>query len=173
MATKPLPPGAHDFDFLHGSWRVDSKRLVSRLTGSHEWDRFEALASCWPILGGAGNVDTFRPVSGTWQGFEGAAYRLFDPATALWSIYWADNITGQLTPPVVGRFTGGVGEFFGDDLEGGLPVRVRFLWTGTEGPMPHWEQAFSVDGGATWEVNWTMAFSREERTKQHEEVQAL
>ena len=24
----------------------------------------------------------------------------------------------------------------------------------------HWEQAFSPDGGKTWEVNWVMEFSR-------------
>jgi hypothetical protein len=24
-----------------------------------------------------------------------------------------------------------------------------------------WEQAYSADGGKTWETNWTMEFSRE------------
>ena len=150
MATTPLPAGTHDFDFLHGDWRVASRRLVSRLTGSDMWDEFEAEASCWPILGGSGNVDTFRPITGQWQGFEGSSYR----------IYWADNVINRLTPPVLGRFSGGIGEFFGDDEHDGRPVRVRFLWTGIDGPTPHWEQAFSIDGGATWEVNWTMAFTR-------------
>lgn len=161
MATTPRPAGARDFDFLHGDWRVHSRRLVSRLTGSDEWDEFAAEASCWPILGGSGNVDTFRPITGQWQGFEGSAYRIFDPATGLWSIYWADNVINRLTPPVLGRFVNGRGEFYGDDEEEGAPVRVRFLWTGIEGATPHWEQAFSVDGGATWEVNWTMAFTRD------------
>jgi hypothetical protein len=163
MATTPLPVGAHDFDFLHGDWHVDSRRLVSRLSGSDAWDEFEALASCWPILGGVGNVDTFRPISGSWRGYEGSAYRLFDPATGLWSIYWADNVINRLTPPVVGRFAGGRGEFYGDDEEGDVPVRARFFWTGVDGPTPHWEQAFSIDDGATWEVNWTMAFTRDDR----------
>jgi hypothetical protein len=162
MATKPLPPGAHDFDFLHGTWRVANRRLVSRLTNSDEWDQFEAVNSCWPILGGMGNVETARPISGRWQGFEGSSHRLFDPVTGLWSIYWADNVKCQLTPPVVGRFEQGAGEFYGDDLEGGTAVRVRFRWTGTDGPTPRWEQAFSTDGGTTWELNWTMAFSRAE-----------
>ena len=28
------------------------------------------------------------------------------------------------------------------------------------GGDPEWEQAFSGDGGATWETNWTMRFQR-------------
>lgn len=160
MATDSLPPGAHDFDFLHGSWRIVSERLVSRLTGSDTWDRFEAEGTCQPILGGIGNIDSFRPLTGTWRGFEGASLRLFNPATGDWSIFWADNVICGLTPPVVGRFSDNVGEFYGDDLNEGTPVRARFRWTGITPTSAHWEQAFSVDGGSSWEKNWTMAFTR-------------
>jgi hypothetical protein len=165
MATRALPTGAHDFDFLHGSWRIANERLVSRLTDSNEWERFEAEGTCRPILGGIGNIDSFRPLSGEWLGFEGAALRIFNPRSELWSISWADNVLCGLTPPVVGRFTDGEGEFFGDDVHEGTPVRVRFWWTNTTGPTPHWVQAFSADGGATWEKNWTMAFSRDDSGK--------
>jgi hypothetical protein len=27
-------------------------------------------------------------------------------------------------------------------------------------PTPRWEQAFSEDGGETWETNWVMDFAR-------------
>ena len=30
----------------------------------------------------------------------------------------------------------------------------------TPGTAARWEQAFSADGGATWEVNWVMEFTR-------------
>ncbi|HJQ37589.1 MAG TPA: DUF1579 domain-containing protein, partial [Thermoanaerobaculia bacterium] len=52
----------------------------------------------------------------------------------------------------------GVGHFEGDDHHEGTPVRVRFTWT----QEPRWEQAFSTDGGATWETNWIMRFTRAE-----------
>jgi hypothetical protein len=39
-------------------------------------------------------------------------------------------------------------------------VQVRFEWTHTRTATPRWQQAFSADGGATWEVNWVMEFSR-------------
>jgi hypothetical protein len=48
--------------------------------------------------------------------------------------------------------------FFGDDVEGTVPVRVRFDWTA--GASPVWEQSFSTDGEKTWEKNWVMRFER-------------
>ena len=152
--------GAHDFDFLHGSWRIANERLRSRLTGSDEWERFEADAVCRPILAGLGKVFEFRPTGPGWAGFEGASVRIFDPVTGLWSIYWADTAGCKLLPPVIGRFAAGLGEFFGDDQHEGRPVRVRFRWSSTDTDAPRYEQAFSVDGGATWETNWVTSFCR-------------
>ncbi|WP_422844623.1 hypothetical protein [Acidovorax sp. M2(2025)] len=84
-----------------------------------------------------------------------------------WSIYWLDNATGGLNPatgllrpPVVGGFRNGVGVFEGDDTCDGRPVRVRFEWSQTHTGAPRWQQAFSADHGATWEVNWVMQFTR-------------
>lgn len=48
----------------------------------------------------------------------------------------------------------------GDDIFEGRPIKVRFLWTGMATGSPRWEQAFSEDGGRTWEVNWVMDFTR-------------
>ncbi|MGF7008922.1 hypothetical protein [Aminobacter sp. BE322] len=90
------------------------------------------------------------------RGFTGMALRLYDPRTGLWSIYWSDTRSFQLFPPMVGRFRDGRGELYGDDVEGGVPVRVRILWTG--GENPRWGQAMSVDGGQAWEVNWVKRF---------------
>ena len=42
----------------------------------------------------------------------------------------------------------------------GRPIRVRFVWSGVATPTPRWEQAFSDDGGKTWETNWIMDFTR-------------
>ena len=56
------------------------------------------------------------------------------------------------------RFENGRGLFFGDDLEDGVPVRVRFDWTAGDSPV--WEQSFSADGEKTWEKNWIMRFDR-------------
>ncbi|HYM86596.1 MAG TPA: hypothetical protein VET30_07635, partial [Pseudoxanthomonas sp.] len=77
-----------------------------------------------------------------------------------WSLYWAGNRSGVLEPPVVGRFEHGVGIFEGDDTHQGRPIRVRFIWSEISARSAHWQQAFSVDGGRSWETNWHMYMSR-------------
>ena len=160
MSASRDQSGAHDVDFLHGSWRIVNERLTSRLADSDDWERFGAEAVCRPVLAGLGKVFEFRATGPGWDGFEGASLRLFDPATGLWSIYWADNVACRLFPPLIGRFTDGLGQFFGDDYHEGRPVRVRFRWSNTATDAPRYEQAFSADGGATWETNWVMTFAR-------------
>ena len=160
MTAQSGQNGAGDFDFFHGSWHVGNERLTRRLAGSSTWERFEAEVTCGPILGGLGNFDGFRPVWPGHEGFEGASLRLFNPASGLWSIYWADNVACQLFPPVVGGFAAGVGEFFGNDQDEGRPVRVRFRWSGITANTARWEQAFSADDGAIWETNWIMTLTR-------------
>ncbi|MEO8021922.1 hypothetical protein [Polaromonas sp.] len=49
---------------------------------------------------------------------------------------------------------------YGDDTLDGRPIKLRFLWTKAAPDVPRWEQAFSSDGGATWETNWVMTFTR-------------
>jgi hypothetical protein len=85
---------------------------------------------------------------------------VFDPRRQEWSLYWANSQSGILFPPVVGRFEGERGEFYGDDNEGGTPVRVRYIWSEITPTSARWEQAFSTDGGQTWESNWIMELTR-------------
>ena len=113
------------------------------------------------LPGGLGNEDVFCTEYG--GGFVGMSFRFYDPDSALWSIYWADSRRpGLLDPPVVGSFSGDTGVFEGDDTFGGRPIRVRFTWSGVTTTTPRWEQAFSDDGGKTWETNWVMDFTRAE-----------
>jgi len=151
--------GRHDFDFLHGAFKVHNRRLKERLQGSTEWLEFEATNVGRPLLDGLGNEDEYR--TDFWPHFVAMAFRFFDPKTKRWAIYWADGNRGILEPPVYGAFSGGRGVFEGEDLFAGKPIRVRFLWSGVATPTPRWEQAFSADGGATWETNWIMEFERD------------
>jgi len=167
-STAPLPAthAARDFDFLIGPWHIRNTRLVRRLAGCTDWETFDATGTAHLLPGGIGNYDDFTPL--TWNaGFVGMSLRVFSPAAQRWSIYWLDNTTGGLDPatgllrpPVVGGFRNGCGVFEGDDTCDGRPVRVRFEWSQTHTGAPRWQQAFSDDGGTTWEVNWVMQFTR-------------
>ncbi|MBC6981266.1 hypothetical protein [Caulobacter sp. 17J80-11] len=148
---------ASDFDFLTGSWAVRNRRLKERHVGSDDWDEFPGVLSCRPLLGGVANVEEI--VFPT-KGFCGATVRTFDRAERRWSLYWINSGEGGLYPPVHGRFVDGRGEFHGDDADEGRPVKVRFVWSDVTPVSARWEQAFSTDGGRSWEVNWSMEFSR-------------
>lgn len=157
-ATDP----ARDFDFLFGHWRVAHRKLRSRLTGCTDWDEFESIQLAWPLIGGICNADeSFRIGATAGDGAIGATFRCLDRKTQLWSIYWVGARDGVLgVPPQVGRFDGAVGLFDADEVMGGRMVRVRFTWTVLSPTTASWEQGFSLDQGATWEINWTMAFTR-------------
>jgi hypothetical protein len=152
--------GRHDFDFLHGRWRIYNRRLARRLQDCTDWQEFEATNECYPVLGGLGNVDHFHATFPDGKPLEGMSIRLFDPQTRLWSISWADDRVCRLLPPVVGRLGGDRGEFIGDDVCDGTPVRVVFRWSDITPTSARWEQAFSADGGQTWEPNWEMVMTR-------------
>ena len=154
-----MPILAQDFDFLYGSWKIHNTYLKDRLAGSSTWLEFEATGEVAPILNGLGNFDSFHAVRDG-KAIEGATLRLYNPTTGTWSIYWADNVrAGILQPPMVGKFQDGIGEFFGDEELNGRKVLCRFRWT-QSAKSPRWEQAFSGDGGKTWETNWIMNFER-------------
>jgi hypothetical protein len=149
--------GRRDFDFLHGRWTIDHRRLGERGRGSNDWEEFTGTAETRPLLGGLCNIEEHAIDAAD---FAGVALRTFDPSTQRWSIYWVSERTGVLELPVVGEFVGSIGQFEGDDLDGDRPVRVRFLWDRTDVDAPRWEQSFSYDEGLSWERNWVMLFRR-------------
>lgn len=149
-----------DFDFAFGDWQVRHRRLRDRLAGCTEWIEFEGEMSTRPVLGGFGNVEDnlLRMPDGEYRAI---AVRAFDPQACHWSIWWLDaRFPGRMDVPVVGRFDDGIGLFFADDRLDGKPIRIRFTWLARDRGNPRWEQAFSADGGSTWETNWTMDFRR-------------
>jgi hypothetical protein len=148
--------GRRDFDFHMRPARIHNRRLVRRLEGCSDWQEFDASLEAQPVIGGLGNIDFFHCPDFPGGPLEGMSIRAFDPRTRLWSIFWLDDRSCAVQPPVVGRFEGGRGEFLGDDTFADRPIRVRYIWSELTGRSAHWEQAFSTDRGATWETNWHM-----------------
>ncbi len=149
--------GVKDFDFLMGEWRVHHR--IKRPVPDGKWSEFEGTCSERPLMEGRGNVEEHRferPTGVTY----GIAIRSYDPKTAEWAIWWIDSRAphSDMDPPMKGRFKDGVGTFYSDSTLDGKPIKVRFIWSGAKDGNPHWEQAYSEDGGKTWAVNWIMDF---------------
>jgi PAS domain S-box-containing protein len=161
--TENIPTGGiHDFDFLIGSWNVLNRRLKKRFSGSSDWEEFPATSRCWQHMGGVVNVEEMRFQT---KGFSGMSLRAFAKQERRWSIYWMDGSEGVLFPPVRGGFSGERGEFLGEDIHDGRPVKVRFVWTRLGPDRSRWEQAFSLEGTG-WESNWVMDFTRADAASQ-------
>jgi len=53
-----------------------------------------------------------------------------------------------------GLLKDGYGEFYDQEVFEGRTILVRYVWSNITRTSAHFEQAFSDDGGKTWEVNW-------------------
>lgn len=158
IASKNSSP--EDFDFFIGSWKIHNKKLKTRLNHCTEWLEFEATSECHKILNGFGNTDQFiTEFNGV--PFQGATFRLFNPKTRLWSIYWADSKVVVLDVPQIGSFDGNIGRFYAKDVFEGKPITVVFQWDKMNPEAPVWSQALSLDNGKTWEWNWEMTFQKQ------------
>jgi len=151
------PPEIHDFDFIHGSWTVANRRLGTLGVGANDWDAFPSTARCEPRLGGLANVEQ---VDCPARGWTGMAVRSFDIPAGEWVIYWINSQNGVLQPPVRGRFDSEGCTLQGPDFHDGRPVLARYIWSDIMPDSARWTQRFSFDGGATWETNWVMDFTR-------------
>ena len=146
-----------DFDFLNGYFDVEHRRLIKPLTGSSEWESFSGTCSARTHFDGAISIDEMQfPSSSSY----GMSVRLFDPVEKDWTIYWVSSTTMELQPPVRGKWSDGSCWLTGEEEYDGKPILVSYAWSDITAETAHWEQSFSDDGGKTWEVNWTMEFTR-------------
>lgn len=151
--------GQHDFDFEIGTWRTDLRRLQDPLSGSSTWVEYTGTSVVREIMDGRANLVELD-VEGPAGRIEGLSLRLYNPETRQWSLNFASLRNGTLTPPVIGAFENGRGVFYGHELLDGRPIFVRFVISDVTPDSARFEQAFSADGGKSWEVNWIAVDTR-------------
>jgi hypothetical protein len=145
--------GSHDFDFEIGTWKTHLWRLVDPLTGSTKWVEYEGTSIVRKIWDGRANLVELV-ANGPGGHFEGLNLRLYNPQSRQWSLNFAGSKSGTLSPPTIGEFNNGRGEFFSQETLNGRAILVRFVISDITPNSCRFEQAFSDDGGKTWEVNW-------------------
>ncbi|HEU0306163.1 MAG TPA: hypothetical protein VFR30_04255 [Lysobacter sp.] len=164
MATSPTAAGArdgqHDFDFEFGTWTTQLRRLRTPLSGSEEWVEYSGTTVVREVLDGRANLVELK-VGGPAGRIEGLSLRLYNPEAHQWTLNFANIADGLLTEPMVGEFRDGRGEFYAQDTFKGRAILVRFLITALTPDAYRFEQAFSSDGGRTWEVNWIATDTRQ------------
>lgn len=153
--------GQKDFDWEIGAWTTHLKRLKSPLSGSTEWVEYQGTTDVRPVMGGRANLVELK-VEGPAGRIEGASLRLYNPKARQWSLHFASASGGVLTPPTIGSFQSGCGEFYAQDSWNGRTILVRFVISDITANSARFEQAFSADGGKSWEVNWIATDTRRE-----------
>jgi hypothetical protein len=151
--------GQHDFDFELGTWKTQLKVLVHPLTGSTTWVEMNGTTVVERIWQGRANLVQLE-VDGPSGHVEALSLRLYNPESHQWSLNFANSKTGALGVPTVGEFTNGRGEFYDQEPINGRMVLVRNIWSDITPDACHFEQAFSSDGGKTWETNWIATDTR-------------
>src|SRR5688572_9982746 len=145
--------GQHDFDFAFGTWKTRVSRRLRPLTGSDTWVEYQGTSVVRPVWNGAAN-----PVELVMDGpaghFEGMSLRLYNPDSKQWSLNFSNRAAGTMAVPTIGEFKNGQGEFYNQETLAGRVILVRFVISPVNADTYRYEQAFSGDGGKTWEVNW-------------------
>jgi hypothetical protein len=151
--------GQHDFDFNIGTWKTHLRRLVHPLTGSKTWVEAEGTTVVRKVWGGRANLAELE-VAGPNGPLQVLSLRLYDPGAAQWSLNAANGKGGGISVPTVGEFRNGRGEFYDFENFNGRMILVRNVWSDISANSCRFEQAFSEDGGKTWEVNWIAVDTR-------------
>ncbi len=151
--------GQHDFDFEIGTWKTHLRRLVHPLTGSTTWIEYEGTTVVRKIWNGRANLVELE-ADGPGGHFKGLNLRLYNPESHQWSLNFAGGDGGALSQPTIGEVKNGRGEFFDQETLNGRAIFVRFVISDITPDSCRFEQAFSEDGGKTWEVNWIATDTR-------------
>jgi len=155
-------PGAHDFDWEIGAWKTTVRVRTNPLSrDAPKWAEYAGTSVVKPLFDGRANFVELS-VAGASGKIEGGSLRLYGSQTRQWSLNYANLRNGLLTSPVYGGFdTAGRGLFYGSDTLDGRAILVRFVITRPSWNEARFEQAYSANGGVTWENNWIAVDTRQ------------
>jgi len=159
LAQSSPRDGQHDFDWEIGAWSTHLRRLLRPLTGSTSWVEYEGTTVVRKVWDGRANLVELQ-VDGPAGHLEGLSLRLYNPEARQWSLNFSNSRSGTLSPPTIGEFRNGRGEFFSQETLNGRAILVRFVISDITPTSARFEQSFSADGGKTWEVNWIATDTR-------------
>lgn len=151
--------GQRDFDPEIGTWKTHVKRLVHPLSGSRTWAEYDGTTVVRKVWGGKGNLAELE-ADGPAGHLELLSLRLYNPQAHQWSLNVASSKGGTFGVPTVGEFKNRRGEFIDQENFDGRAILVRFFISEVTPDLFHFEQAFSDDGGKTWEENWIATDTR-------------
>lgn len=139
------------FDFWVGKWEVHWEEGDGTGRGTNHIEK---------ILDETVIQENFRITEGQNKGFKGTSISVYQPRFERWKQAWADNNGGYYD------FTGKVDRekrIFQTDVirrQDGSQVTQRMVFYDITENSLSWDWESSVDGGATWTLNWRIFYER-------------
>lgn len=160
-ATKETPkapqeaadPDQHAFDWQLGNWTIHMQRMLRPLSNSETWTAYDGTVDVKKLWNGRANLAEIK-AAGASGSLQFLSLRLYNPDSHQWMLYFAHDGSDAVNPPMYGGFKNGHGEFYDVEAVDGKSILARFVFDNVKADSGRDEQAFSRDGGRTWEVNW-------------------
>jgi hypothetical protein len=149
----------HDFDWQFGHWNIHMRRMLHPLSDAESWTTYDGRADAMKLWDGRANLVQIA-AKGPAGSLQFLALRLYQPQSHQWALYFAHAGSDIVSSPMYGGFKDGRGEFYDVESLAGRSILARFVFDSIETGSTRDEQAFSEDGGRTWEVNWTNHLTR-------------
>jgi len=137
--------GQHDFDFETATWKTHLSRLLHPLSGSTTWAEYEGTIVVRKVQDGRANLVELQ-ADGPAGHIAALSLRLYNPQSRQWSLNFRQQ-QKRCTKPAQESFNG-------------RAILVRFVISDLSPNSCRFEQAFSEDGGKSWEANWIATDSR-------------
>jgi hypothetical protein len=153
VPTAFADPTQHDFDWQLGNWNIHMQRMLQPLSTAETWTTYDGTVDVSRVWGGRADlaeIDTQGP-SGHLQFL---SLRLYEPKSHQWTLNFAHAGSDTVGSPLHGEFHDGKGTFYAHDTLDGKVILTRFSFGDIAAGKAQDQQAFSADGGKTWEVNW-------------------
>jgi hypothetical protein len=152
--------GAHDFDFNFGMWKSHITRLVHPLTESKESVELNGTVTVRKVWDGKAALEEME-ADGPKGHWEGMSLFLYNPQSHEWSQTFINSAQGVFAGALTGSFHDGRGELYSQDTAAGRVVLVRGTWSNIAPDSHRYEEAYSSDGGKTWQTVFTADLTRQ------------
>lgn len=162
VADSPVPAAPvaqHAFDWQFGTWKIRMSRLLHPLSGSTARDRLVGTVDVQKIWNGRANY-ALIDAGGRSGDVHILALRLYLPQSRQWSLSFTTRGSADLSVPMYGTFKDGRGEFYDQEFYKGRAILDRFVFYDIGSGRARDEEAFSDDGGKTWETTWINTHER-------------
>jgi hypothetical protein len=153
--------GTHDFDFNVGMWKTHIKRILHPLTGSTDSIELIGTVSVRKVWDGRAQLEEIE-ADGPKGHWEGLTLFLYNPQSHQWSQTFSNSAAGMFAGSLVGSFKDGRGELYAQDTFDGRSILVRGAWSDVTPTSHRFEEAYSDDGGKTWEPVFIANLTREQ-----------